>query len=145
MADAPNEDEPLTAVAVAAPFGPSFFLGPLRAFARERCPDPQEGLPAVEVHLATGEALDLCHVAGLAPGFAALAVRERCGADGPVRMRTELVPYGYIVRVTVRPARADAPRLGFDVAHDPRILTEGLTPEETLRAAAAEPHSRPSR
>lgn len=142
MADAPDEDDSLT-TAVAVPFGPSFFLGPLRAFARERCPDPQEGLPAVELHLATGETLDLCHVAGLAPGFAALAVRERCGVEGPVRMRTELVPYGLIARVTVRPSSGDAPRLGFDVEHAPRILTKSLTPEDALRAAAAEP--RPSR
>jgi hypothetical protein len=97
----------------------------------------------VELHLATGETLDLCHVAGLAPSFVALAVRERCEADGPVRMRTELVPYGLIARVTVRPARADAPRLGFDVAHAPRILTEMLTPADALRAAAAEPRSAP--
>lgn len=54
-------------------------------------------------------------------------------------MRTELVPYGVIARVTVRPARRDAPRVGFDVAHTPRLLTESLKPEDALRAAAAEP------
>ncbi len=71
------------------PFGPAFFAGQLRGLVRERCPDPREGLPSVQLHLGSGERLDLCHVIGFAPAWVALAVWES-GSDA---MRTELVPY----------------------------------------------------
>ncbi len=133
-------DEPAPAELLSrAPFGPGFFLGQLRAFARERCPDPGELLPCVELHLATGEVLDLCHVMGLAPAFVALAVREaRGGSAGEgAAMRTELVPYGLITRVTIRPVRGTGPHVGFNPEHAPEVLPQARTPEETLRAAAA--------
>ncbi|MEK6606693.1 MAG: hypothetical protein AABZ30_03440 [Myxococcota bacterium] len=56
------------------PFGPLFFLTQLRGFVRDRCPDPAEGLPVVEVHLPSGEGLDVCHVLGVTPLWVALAV-----------------------------------------------------------------------
>jgi hypothetical protein len=123
--------------ATSPPFGPGFFLGQLGAFARERCPDPGEALPVVEVHLATGEVLDLCHIIGLAPAFVALAVREgpRSGT-GDMPMRTELVPYGLVIRVTIRAARAAGGHVGFDVSCRPDTRALRSSPEETLRAAA---------
>jgi hypothetical protein len=121
-----------------APFGPGFFLGQLGAFARERCPDPAEALPVVELHLMTGEVLDLCHIMGLAPTFAALAVREGARAGtGDAPMRTELVPYGLIARVTIRAVRGAGGHVGFDVNCAPDTRALGSTPEEALRAAAA--------
>lgn len=139
------DDEPTTAGLVSrAPFGPGFFLGQLRAFARDRCPDPGELLPSVELHLATGEILDLCHVMGLAPAFVALAVREArggSGADG-APMRTELVPYAFITRVTIRPVRGTGPHVGFSQGHAPEVLPQARPPEEMLRAAAGAPDAR---
>ncbi len=119
------------------PFGPGFFLGQLRAFARDRCPDPAEGLPAVQIHLATGDVLDLCHVVGLAPGYVALAVLEAEGE--PRRMRTELVPYQLVARVTIRPGGSRA-HVGFDVDHAPQVLeaTRPLSPEVALGIAAGD-------
>lgn len=129
--------ERLVGIATGAPFGPGFFLTQLRAFARERCPAPEERLPVVEIHLVSGETLDLCHVIGLALPFAALAVRDEKGA-----MRTELVPYGLIARITLRPGGAGGPHVGFDVRHEPTLLLAGpSTPEEALRSAASEPGS----
>ena len=120
-------------------FGPGFFLGQLRAFARERCPDPAEGLPSVSVHLATGEVLSLCHVAGLAPCFVALVIREADRGDG--RMATELVPYSLITRVTIRAATGADRHVGFDATHVPHILSgrRPLSPEATLRRVAMPP------
>lgn len=146
--DAVEEGKEPTESTSSAPFGPGFFVGQLGAFARERCPDPGEALPVVEVHLATGEVLDLCHIMGLAPAFVALAVREgpRTGT-GEAPMRTELVPYGLITRITIRAVRAAGAHVGFDVhcAPDTRALQD--SPEETLRAAAVRttPRSGPSR
>jgi len=137
-ADPVSDKTELREPATGAPFGPGFFIGQLRAFARERCPDPGEGLPAVELHLGTGEVLDLCHVMGLAPGFVALAVRvaPRTGTR-EASMRTELVPYALITRVTIRPARATGAHVGFNLDHAPDILAHEDLPEATLRAAAA--------
>ncbi|HZY05776.1 MAG TPA: hypothetical protein VFF02_19980 [Anaeromyxobacteraceae bacterium] len=120
-----------------APFGPGFFLGQLRAFARDRCPDPGEGLPAVQIHLATGDVFDLCHVVGLGRTFVVLAVLE--GEGEPRRMRTELVPYQLVVRVTIREAGGRG-HVGFDVDHAPRVLPAGgsLTPESALERTAGE-------
>ncbi len=119
------------------PVGPGFFLGQLRAFARVGCPDPAEGLPAVQVHLATGDVLDLCHIVGLGASFVALAVREAEGEPG--RMRTELVPYQLVARVTIRPPGGRG-HVGFDVDHAPRVLRGGgaLTPEAALVKAAGD-------
>lgn len=120
-------------------FGPGFFLGQLCAFAREECPDPGEELPSVSVHLATGEVLSLCHVAGLAPAFVALVVREPDHSDG--RMITELIPYSLITRVTIRAASSGERHVGFDSSHVPHVIAarRPLSPEATLRRVATPP------
>lgn len=117
------------------PFGPQFFLGPLGAFVRQQCPDPAEGLPSVELHLHTGEILDICHVIGLAPGWVALAVRDSTAEDAP--MRTELVRYDSIARVSIRPTHSRHGHIGFD-DRMPAILSPAATqsPEAALAAAA---------
>lgn len=118
-------------------FGPTFFLTQLRAFVRGHCPDAAEALPAVELHLRSGDRLDICHVIGLAPLCVALAVHNDESADAPT-MRTEIVPYELIMQVTIRAVRPTAPHLGFDPAHAPTLIRQDplMTPEETLRAAA---------
>jgi hypothetical protein len=123
------------------PFGPRFFLTQLRAFARDRCPDPAEGLPVVHLHLGDGEVLDICHLIGLAPRWVALAVRETEGKEGPSVMRTELVPYEVIHRVTIRAARPAETHIGFDQGRMPQVFADAEpgpppSPEEALRAAA---------
>ncbi len=141
MADEPTEDrrefiDSLTG----APFGPGFFLGQLRAFARDRCPDPAEMLPAVELHLASGQVLDVCHVMGLAPSYVALAVREApCTGTHDGSMRTELVPYGLITRVTIRAVRPAGPHVGFSAVHSPHVIGQDRSPEAALKAASGAP------
>lgn len=122
----------------AIPFGPGFFLGQLRGFARDRCPDPAEGLPVVRIHLATGDVLDLCHVVGLGPAFVALAVRS--GREEGAPMHTELVPYQLIARVSFD-GPAGRGQVGFDVGRVPDLLDASLrhlSPESALRRAAGE-------
>lgn len=123
------------------PFGPAFFLGQLRAFVRDRCPGAAEGLPVVELHLVDGEVLDLCHVIGVTPAWVALAVNETDRSTSAPPMRTEIVPYECILRVTVRAVRTGAPHLGFDRTRVPQVLEQtaqpGQAPEAMLRAARA--------
>lgn len=126
-----------------APFGPTFFLTQLAAFVRDRCPSPGEGLPTVLVHLADGEVLDLCHVIGVSIHWAALAVRISQGtpaSGGSYTMRTVLVPYPHMVRITMQPESLDAPGVGFHQARAPVALPlggRGASAEAMLRAAAA--------
>lgn len=135
----------LDTLASTLPFGPMFFLEQLHAFVRDRCPNPDEHLPAVEVHLADGEVLDVCHVMGLAPLWVALAVNDtERTAHEPSPMRTELVPYQIVSRVTIRSTRKELAHLGFDLNKKPPVWTANrghFSPEEALRAAA---HTRSS-
>ena len=79
----------LTEMAHDWPFGPMFFLGQLGAFVRGMRPPPDEGLPVVEIHLADGDVLDLCHVMGVAPEWVAPAVNNLEAAEGESRMAAD--------------------------------------------------------
>lgn len=122
-------------------FGPLFFLTQLRGFVRDRCPDPAEIMPVVEVYLHSGEGLDLCHVIGAAPRYVVLAVHDEGNGAGTRAMRTELVPYELIMRVTIRAVRPTSPHMGFNAVHAPEVIQHDplMTPEEALRAAAMGP------
>lgn len=123
-----------------SPFGPAFFMSQLRAFALEKCPDPAAGLPVVEIHLATGEVLELCHIIGVSPAWVALAVQDADRATTPGHMRTEFVPFELIARVTLRSSREESPHLGFEHAQVPRVLAAAhpeMTPEVAVETAAA--------
>jgi hypothetical protein len=117
----------------AVSFGPTFFLTHLAAFVRQQCPDPAEGLPFVHLHLVGGEVLDLCHVIGLTPCWIALAVYEEGAGAPPRTMRTELVPYELMMRISIRVGQAQGARLGFHQESPPAF---SKTPEEALQVAA---------
>ncbi len=140
MPDTPADTASMREVASRCPFSPAFFAGQLGGLVRERCPDPQEGLPSVQLHLHDGERLDLCHVIGFAPLWIALAVWE----NGSASMRTELVPYDSIVRVTIGAPRERGTRMGFDQSRTPTAMGgAAMSPEQALRAAGAQPPGAP--
>ena len=118
----------------ACTFGPSFFLAQLGRFVRDRCPDPKENLPVVQVHLADGESLDVCHIIGVSPRWVMLAVRDTLShRDG---MGIELVPYEFIRRVCIRTRRkADGASVGLQQIQSPEIVAA-----ETLLQAVMPPH-----
>ncbi len=139
QAGRPSPEEVAALLNPECPFGPSFFLNQLRGFVRERCPDPADRLPVVYLHLGDGEVLDVCHVIGLAPRWLALAVRDTEAQGHPGAMRTELVPYEGIFRVTIRAVRPAETHLGFDQSRIPPVFADAdapRSPEEALRAAA---------
>ncbi|MBI4816202.1 MAG: hypothetical protein HY791_08090 [Deltaproteobacteria bacterium] len=101
-----------TELAKEVPFGPLFFLEKLADFVRDKSPSPDEGLPLVHLHLADGEVLDLSHVIGMGDHFAAFAVYE--GSESPnEKLRTELVPFEMIIRISVRAPESAQPQIGF--------------------------------
>ncbi|MBI1849248.1 MAG: hypothetical protein HYR85_02785 [Planctomycetes bacterium] len=111
-------------------FGPSFFVEHLAGFVRDRCPDPAESLPTVEIHLTSGAVLEICHVIGLGPRWVALAVVDGTVSQLPLPMRTELVPYETILRVTIRPIEPREGSIGFRLEESSCAV---LSPEEALR------------
>lgn len=144
MSDTPEPPEPseaetraLLELAGRHAFGPLLFLGELAAFVRDRCPNPKEALPRVELRLHDGTALDVCHVIGVGPRWVAIAAHD---PEAKGRMQTVLVPYEAIVRVTIRAAAADGRAVGFEQHHAPAIVDDpGAAAEDVLRAAARRP------
>ena len=110
-------------------FGPSFFLGNLGRFVRDRCPESNEYLPVVQVHLSGGETLDVCHIIGVSPRWLMLAVHDLDNQRDA--MAVELVPYEAIRRVSIRSRHADSPSIGFSEIRRPEIIA----PETLVQAA----------
>ncbi|MBI2829274.1 MAG: hypothetical protein HYX77_08405 [Acidobacteria bacterium] len=134
-AEGPEAVTVFTKADLACAFGPSFFLGHLGRFVRDRCPDPKENLPLVQVRLADGETLDVCHIVGVSPRWVMLAVRDAAGPrDG---MALELVPYEIVQRVCIRTRGAEGASIGFTQTRPPEILA----PETLLRAAMPPDHN----
>jgi hypothetical protein len=122
----------LTRADLACAFGPSFFLGHLGRFVRDHCPDPTENLPSVQVRLADGEILDVCHIIGVSPRWVMLAVRDAAShQDG---MAIELVPFELIRGVRIRTRPAERGSVGFAQSRAPAIIAA-----ETLLQAVMSP------
>ena len=116
---------------VACAFGPSFFLGHLGRFVRDRCPEPTERLPLVQVRLADGDTLDVCHIIGVSPRWVMLAVHDK--TDQCDEMAIELVPYELIRRIAIASRRSATASIGFSQPRPPEIIA----PETLLRSAMA--------
>lgn len=131
----PNEQDRLEAAIafnranLACAFGPSFFLGHLARFVRDHCPDPKENLPVVQLHLADGEIVDVCHVIGVSPRWVVLAVHD--AASHPATMAIEVVPFERIQGVSIRTRRAKGASVGFAQPRVPEIIAA----EALLQAA----------
>ena len=113
-------------------FGPDFFLTYLRRFVRERCPESAEDLPTVQIVLANGESLDLCHVVGVSERWALLAVWDADCDAGTMAM--EIVPYGLIGRVSIRSRHRASGAIGFEQTHGPKVVSA----EALLRGLVAQ-------
>jgi hypothetical protein len=104
----------------ANPFGRTFFGAQLGIFIRNRCPASTEQLPSVDVHLSDGEVLKVCHVIGLEATWLALAVDDR-ESVGAASMRTEVIPYDRISRVTIRSFGRSSDHVGFTTGAAPAL------------------------
>jgi hypothetical protein len=144
MSDTPDTNEAARLEAAAAftradrasMFGPSFFLGQLGRFVRDHCPSPDEHLPMVEIRLADGQMLDLCHIVGVSPHWVMLAVRD--AASRQHEMAIELVPFEMIRGVRIRPRHAEGGTVGYSQSHTPAIIEA----ETLLEAAMSSKHER---
>ena len=101
-------------------FGPSFFLRQLGRFVRDHCPSPEEHLPMIEIRLADGQTLDLCHIVGVSPHWVMLAVRD--AASRQHDMAIELVPFEMVRGVRIHTRHAEGGAVGFSQHHPPVII-----------------------
>lgn len=98
-------------------FGPSFFLERLGPFIREGCAGQPDRVPAVHLHLGSGAVIDVCHIIGITPDW--LAVKAYDERLEGAQMHTELIPYGLIMRVSIRALeRGPGRRMGFRSSDD---------------------------
>jgi len=117
---------------VRCPFGPRFFVEQLAVFVRDRCPDPAERLPRLDPWIAGGEPIAVCHVIALSPHWVAVAAGGRGG-----EMRTEIIPYELLGRVTIGAGSPRGRGIGFDQDRRPLVLADtSMSPEEALALAA---------
>lgn len=101
-------------------FGPSFFLGQLGRFVRDHCPAPEEHLPMVEIRLADGQTLDLCHIVGVSHRWVMLAVRDVSSRQH--EMAIELVPFEMVHGVRIRTRHAEGGTVGYSQTHAPALI-----------------------
>ena len=128
MSDSHDPDEAARLAAVAAfakadqgsMFGPSFFLRQLGRFVRDHCPSPDEHLPQVEIRLADGVTLDLCHIVGVSPRWVVLAVRDPASRQHD--MAIEIVPFEMVRGVRIRPRHAEGSAVGFAQHQAPAMI-----------------------
>lgn len=114
--DAPEgggEQDRSRLLAAGPPFGPAFFATVLGDRIRAAC-DAQPGhVPVVELHLADGLTLDLCHIPGIEPQWLAVqAYRDRETCD---EMDLVFVPYTLITRIAVSMWHPNQRPIGFQL------------------------------
>ena len=111
--EAGDEQDLARLLAVGPPFGPAFFATILADRVRAACEGQPEHVPVVELQLADGLTLDLCHVPGIEPQWLAVqAYRDRETCE---EMDLVFVPYALITRVTLSMWHPDQRPIGFQL------------------------------
>lgn len=90
----------------------------------------------MQLWLAGGAVVTICHVIAIAPRRVAIAARTNDARGDKMEMRTELIPYELIVRVTISGGPPRGRGMGFDQLRPPAIIADERTPEQVLMAAA---------
>lgn len=110
-------------------FGPSFFLGHLGRYVRDHCPSPDEHLPNVQLRLADGQTLEVCHIAGVSPRWVMVAIRDAAHQN---EMAIDIVPYHMVHGVRIRSHHADTATVGFDHGHSPAVISAEVLLQSAL-------------
>lgn len=92
-------------------FDAAFFQTVFLERLRLECQAQPDRVPVVELHLADGTKLDICHIALLAESW--LAVAHFRDAKNDPELDTAFLPYGLIARVSVSLRPLASRKLGF--------------------------------
>jgi hypothetical protein len=96
---------------VGPPFGPEFFTTVLIERVRVACDGHPDEVPVVELHLADGYILDLCHIPMIERQWlAAQAYRDK---EICKEMDLMFIPYPLVTRVTVSMWHRNQRPIGF--------------------------------
>lgn len=98
-------------------FNADFFRKVLPEGAATACEGVADSVPVVNVHLANGRVLDLCHIARIAEAW--IAVYYYRNASRSYEMDLAFVPYPLVVLVTVSARQATERKMGFTLSGAP--------------------------
>lgn len=111
---APAEGAPGPTFPGEPPFGAEFFTTVLHDRVRASCEGRGEDVPVVELHLADGTTLDLCHIPTVERLWLAVeAYRDTTTCE---EMDLVFVPYEAVTRVTISMWHQGRRPIGFRVA-----------------------------
>lgn len=111
LPDPPARDSEEPGLPAGPPFGPEFFATVLAARVHAACDGHPDGVPVVELHLADGMTLDVCHIPAIERQWLAAEVyrdKETCE-----EMDLMFVPYAFLTRVTVSMWHRNQRPIGF--------------------------------
>ncbi len=94
-------------------FDGQFYQAVLSEAVRQQCQMSPGHVPVVELHLADGSTLDLCHIVSLAPTWFAVAY-FRNPAEGD-EVEQALLPYPLVQWITLSVHPPHLRPIGFDV------------------------------
>jgi hypothetical protein len=94
-------------------FGPHFYLSVLPDRVISQCQGHPDNIPVVNLHLANGRTLDLCHIVHLADRW--FAVQYFRDSESCEDMDVAFLPYDLVVLVTLSLHSADQRRIGFNI------------------------------
>ncbi len=108
-------------------FDVNFYRTVLPERVKAECHSRPGQVPVVQLYLATGRELDLCHIVHLADTW--LAVQYFRDAESCEDMDTAFLPYELVAMVTVSLYHPERRRLGFKIDADPaRSESEAPSP-----------------
>lgn len=94
-------------------FDASFYQTVLTDGVQAECAGKPDMVPVVELHLATGTILDLCHIIRLADDW--MACRFFRNPEDCEDMDVAFLPYGLVNLVTVSLHHVESRRVGFQL------------------------------
>lgn len=108
-----SDASPASRAGFGPPFGGEFFVSLFGERVRAACRQQKDKVPVVELHLADGTTLDLCHIERLFPEWMGVMVYRDTKTCAEMDMA--LVPYGLITRITVSTWPIHQRRIGFQL------------------------------
>ncbi len=121
-------------------FDGQFYQATLPDAVRQQCQMNPEHVPVVELHLADGTTLDLCHIVSLAPTWFAVAYFHN-PAEGD-EVEQALLSYPLVQWITLSTHPPQVRHIGFDVERSVSAIQPGAVAPQTSQEIAALPGRR---
>jgi hypothetical protein len=118
-------------------FDSAFYQAMLPDAVKQQCQTVPGQVPVVELHLADGTTLDLCHIVALAPTWLAVVYFHN-PAEGD-EVEQAFLPYRLVQWITLSAHPSHVRHIGFDVERSVAATQRALVaPEASAPGAASE-------